>query len=91
MHGVVLERGDRSRTAGSTGDECWAELEAELLGTVFAGGDAEERLHQRESSVSRLQHFLEPADVWSGERPSPNCVAREASITVYFYPEVNQA
>lgn len=73
---------DRGRMVGG--------LEAELLGLCSPA------LAQKYDYTSGSPLYLGSNIFWSQPtfapaKAGPGCVGREASITVYFYPEVNQA
>ena len=73
---------DRGRMLGG--------LEAELLGLCSPA------IAQKNDYTSGIPVWVGSNIFWSQPtfaptKAEPGCVAREASITVYFYPEVNQA
>jgi hypothetical protein len=73
---------DRGRMMG--------ELESELLGICSPAAT-----HKFDYTVSGDPAYLGTDIFWSQPtfhptKAAPGCVAREASLTVYFYPEVSQ-
>lgn len=81
--GTELNGGlDRGRTLGG--------LEAELLGLCLPAV-AQKNDYTGVSPVYLASNIFWSQPTFAPAKAEPNCVAREASITVYFYPEVNQA
>ena len=72
---------DRGRMLG--------ELESELLG-VCSPAMTRKNDYMSGSPADLGSNIFWSQPTFRGAKPGPGCVAREASITVYFYPEVNQ-
>ena len=73
---------DRGRMLGG--------LEAELLG-LCSPAVTPKNDYTSGSPVNLGSNIFWSQPTFSPTKAGPGCVAREASITVYFYPEVNQA
>ena len=73
---------DRGRMLGS--------LEAELLG-LCTPAVAQKNDYTSESPVDLGSNIFWSQPTFAPTKAGANCVAREASLTVYFYPEVNQS
>lgn len=73
---------DRGRALGS--------LEAELLG-LCSPAVVQKNDYTSGTPVYLCSNIFWSQPTFSPAKAGPGCVGREASITVYFYPEVNQA
>ncbi len=73
---------DRGRMVGS--------MESELLG-LCSPAVAQKNDYTSGNPVYLGSNLFWSQPAFAPAKGEPNCVAREASITVYFYPEVNQA
>lgn len=73
---------DRGRVLGS--------LEADLLG-LCSPAVTQKNDYSSGNAASLCSNIFWSQPVFAAAKAEPGCVAREASITVYFYPEVTQA
>ena len=73
---------DRGRMLGG--------LEAELLG-LCSPAVAQKNDYTSGSPVGLGSNIFWSQPTFAAAKAETGCVAREASITVYFFPEVNQA
>ena len=73
---------DRGRMLGG--------LEAELLG-LCTPAVTEKNDYTSGSPVALGSNIFWNQPTFAPTKAEPRCVAREASVTVYFYPEVNQS
>jgi hypothetical protein len=73
---------DRGRALGG--------LDSELLG-IWSPTVARKSDYTGANPVDLGSNIFWSAPVIRLQKAAPNCVAHEASLTVYFYPEVNQA
>jgi len=73
---------DRGRTLGA--------LESDLLG-MCSPAVTRKNDYTGVNPVDLGSNLFWSQPVFRPAKAEPGCVAREASITVYFYPEVNQA
>jgi hypothetical protein len=68
---------------------CAAELETELMG--ISRPAMARKIDYAGSDVDLGSTIFWTAPAFRPVKVPPNCIGREASVTVYFYPEVNQA
>jgi len=77
------------QNGGQDRGRCMGELESELL-AICTTGTARKKDYSGTDPKDLGSNIFWTQPVFRPAKAAPGCLAREASLTVYFYPEVNQ-